>query len=66
MHISPAKLAFTIPEAVSSSGIGRTVLYAMIKQGRLEARKLGSRTLIPAPSLQALVDGLPKIPTTTA
>ncbi|WP_458094747.1 helix-turn-helix domain-containing protein [Roseomonas sp. WA12] len=64
--MAPAKLAFTIPEAVSSSGIGRTVLYAMIKQGRLEARKLGNRTLIPAPSLQALVDGLPRLTKTAA
>lgn len=63
MHIGPAKLAFTIPEAVNTSGIGRTMLYAMIKQGRLEARKLGNRTLIPASSLQALVDGLPKLTT---
>ncbi|WP_424135143.1 helix-turn-helix domain-containing protein [Roseomonas chloroacetimidivorans] len=66
MHIPPAKLAFTIPEAVSSSGIGRTKLYALIKEGQLEARKLGNRTLIPAPSLQALVDGLPSIPKTAA
>lgn len=56
---SPEKLAFTIPEAVASSGIGRTKLYELIKEGRLEARKLGARTLIPAMSLRALIEGLP-------
>jgi excisionase family DNA binding protein len=60
MHIQPEKLTFTISEAVSSTGIGRTKLYALIKEGQLETRKLGKRTLIPAPSLRALVDGLPR------
>jgi excisionase family DNA binding protein len=60
MHIQPEKIAFTISEAVTSTGIGRTKLYALIKEGQLETRKLGSRTLIPAPSLRSLVDGLPR------
>ncbi|MCR0980628.1 helix-turn-helix domain-containing protein [Roseomonas populi] len=66
MNHQPAKLAFTIPEAVTSSGIGRTKLYALIREGQLEARKLGSRTLIPAPSLQALMDSLPRLTKTAA
>jgi excisionase family DNA binding protein len=66
MHIPTEKIAFTIEQAVASSGIGRTQIYALIKEGRLEARKLGSRTLIPAPSLRALVDGLPRSAKTAA
>jgi excisionase family DNA binding protein len=66
MHSTGEKLAFTIAEAVSSSGIGRTKLYALIKEGQLEARKLGSKTLIPAPSLRSLVDGLPRSAKTAA
>jgi excisionase family DNA binding protein len=62
MQIPAEKLAFTIAEAVSSTGIGRTKLYALIKQGQLETRKLGARTLIPATSLRSLVAALPRSP----
>lgn len=55
-HESP-KLAFTITEACHAVGIGRTKLYALIGEGRLETRKIGSRTVIPAESLRALVGG---------
>lgn len=57
---STEKIAFTVAEAVQSSGIGRTALYALIKAGQLESRKLGKRTLIPATSLRSLIDGLPR------
>lgn len=50
------KLAFTISEASHAIGIGRSKLYELIAQGRLETRKIGSRTLIPAESLKALLD----------
>jgi excisionase family DNA binding protein len=66
MHIASEKIAFTIAEAVVSTGIGRTKLYALIKEGQLETRKIGSRTLIPAPSLRSLVDGLPRSSKTVA
>ena len=53
-HDSP-KLAFTIPEACHAVGIGRSKLYELISAGRVETRKIGSRTIIPAESLHALV-----------
>lgn len=55
-HQAP-KLAFTIAEACHAVGIGRSKLYELIGQGRLETRKIGSRTLIPAESLRSLVAG---------
>lgn len=55
------RLAYTIAEAVRASGIGRTKLYELIREGRLEARKAGGRTLIPADALRALLDGLPPV-----
>jgi len=55
-----AKLAFTIREACSASGIGRTMLYAMIRSSRLEVRKAGRRTLIPAEALHRLLETLPR------
>jgi excisionase family DNA binding protein len=53
-------LAHTIADATKISGIGRTTLYEAIGAGKIEARKAGNRTLIPAESLRAFVAGLPK------
>ena len=50
-------LAYSISEACRVSSIGRTSLYRLISEGRLETRKIGKRTLIPAASLNALIDG---------
>jgi excisionase family DNA binding protein len=53
------RLAYTIDEAVHASGIGRTKMYALIRSGDLDARKLGRRTLIPAEALRSLLQRLP-------
>lgn len=50
-------LAYSVAEAIRVSSIGKTRLYALIKEGRLEARKIGKRTIIPASSLRALING---------
>ena len=50
-------LAYSIREACRISSLGRTRLYQLIGEGRLEARKIGKRTLIPAASLRALIEG---------
>jgi excisionase family DNA binding protein len=52
-------LALTIADAAKASGIGRTTLYELIGAGKIEARKAGNRTLIPAESLKAYIDSLP-------
>jgi uncharacterized protein (DUF2336 family) len=41
-----SKLAFSISEVVRTSGVGRTLVFAEIKAGRLIARKCGRRTVI--------------------
>ena len=55
------KLAYRIPEAVEATGLGRTTLYRLIKEGRLEAVKVGSSTLI---TRRALEDYLERLSTT--
>lgn len=55
MIIEP--LAYSINEACRVSSLGRTRLYQLIGEGRLEVRKIGKRTLIPAASLKALIAG---------
>lgn len=51
----PEPLAYSIADAVRVSSIGRTRLYQIINAGKLEVRKIGKRTLIPAASLRALI-----------
>ena len=52
-------LAYTILDAAKASGLGRTTLYELIAAGKIEARKAGARTLIPADSLRRYIASLP-------
>ena len=54
---APTPLAYSIADACRVTSIGRTRLYELIGQGRLETRKIGKRTLIPADSLRRLIEG---------
>ncbi|MBE9169877.1 helix-turn-helix domain-containing protein [Pleurocapsales cyanobacterium LEGE 06147] len=54
---TPEPLAYSVADACRVSSIGRTRLYQLIGEGRLQARKIGKRTLIPAASLRALIEG---------
>lgn len=40
-----AKMAYTLPELVYESGVGRSKIYQEIAAGRLKVRKLGKRTI---------------------
>lgn len=55
-HNTPEPLAYSVNDAIRATSIGRTRLYQLINEGRLEVRKIGKRTLIPAASLRALID----------
>jgi excisionase family DNA binding protein len=48
-------LAVSIGDTVKALGVGRTTVYEMIKDGRLEAFKLGRRTLVRVESIRRLV-----------
>jgi len=52
---SPLPLANSITNSCSRLGIGRTLMYDLLKQGKLRAIKLGTRTLIPETELQRLI-----------
>lgn len=51
------RLAYSVNETARALSIGRTSIYAMIGDGRLEAVKLGRRTLIKADSVRRLIGG---------
>jgi excisionase family DNA binding protein len=49
-------LAVSVNDAARALGLGRTSIYGMIGDGRLETFKLGRRTLIKTASIRRLVD----------
>lgn len=50
-------LAYSIADAARVSSLCKTRIYGLIREGRLEARKIGKRTVIPAASLRRLIEG---------
>ena len=53
--------ALTIAEFCARYGLGRTAAYEEINDGRLEARKRGSRTLIPRTAARRWLENLPTL-----
>jgi len=51
------RLAYSIKEACELTSLKRTHVYKLISEGRLATRKVGSRRLIIASSLQEFVEG---------
>ena len=52
-HSEP--LTYSVADACRVTSLGRTRIYQLISEGRLETRKVGKRTLIPSSSLRKLV-----------
>ena len=55
----PGRLAYPINDFADAVGIGRSKIYEEIRDDRLQAKKLGSRTLIPVASAAAWLANLP-------
>lgn len=55
------KLAMSIGEASMRASLGRDHLYCAIREGRLEAKKVGRRTLITLESLERYLRELPPL-----
>ena len=51
-------IATSIKDAAKALSVGRTSIYALIKEGRLETVKLGRRTLVKADSIRHLLASL--------
>jgi len=52
---SPRPITVRIKDACKMTGIGRSKLYLLIAKGRIDTVKIGSMTLIPVASLEALL-----------
>jgi excisionase family DNA binding protein len=53
------QLLVTTKEAWQSLGIGRTRLFEILSEGRIQAVRLGRRTLIPVEELERFAAALP-------
>ena len=53
---SQARELYTVPEAMVRLNLSRTVIYELIRSGRLLTVTQGRRRLIPAASLSGYVD----------
>lgn len=51
------KKAYSVDDVVHISSIGRTTIFRLLKEGRLESIHIGSRRLILADSLDRLLKG---------
>ncbi|MDQ4419032.1 helix-turn-helix domain-containing protein [Sphingobium sp. DEHP117] len=54
---SPSPITVRIKDACRMTGIGRSKLYLLIAEGKLETVKIGSMTLIRVASIEALLSG---------
>ena len=55
------RMALSVAEAAVEAGVGRDQVYSAIREGRLQARKWGRRTLITTDALRRFLDGLPPL-----
>jgi excisionase family DNA binding protein len=51
---------FSPKEAESVLGVSHATLYRLIAAGRIDARKLGGKTVVTAESISQLIAGLPR------
>lgn len=64
IHSSPfspcsERLSYSVAEAAKICGIGRTMFYSLVNQGRLPIVKLRGRTLVKRSDLEKFVRELP-------
>ena len=55
------RLALSVAEAALEAGVGRDHIYDAIREKRLEARKLGRRTIITYDALEQFLRELPPL-----
>ena len=57
----PARALYSPKETEAILNVSHATCYRLIASGRLDARKIGSRTFIMAESIEAFLASLPKI-----
>jgi len=54
------RISYTINEVAEITTLGRPLIYAEIKRGKLRARKVGRRTIVIAHDLREYLNSLPQ------
>ena len=49
------RIAFSIPDAARLAGLGKSLLYEQIKQGKLRTFKVGNRRLVSRDALEQYI-----------
>lgn len=60
--MSEDRLIYSVNEAASILGVGRTTIYELIREQRLLSVKIGQRRLVAKSDLEAFVTGLRESP----
>ena len=58
---NPQRAAYSVSEAAVLAGVGRDQVYSAIREGRLDARKWGRRTVITTEALRQFLRDLPPL-----
>jgi excisionase family DNA binding protein len=53
---APQPLAFSVEDAARALGIGRTITFRLIKEGKLAVVRVGRRTLVPVQEVEAFLN----------
>ena len=61
MIMEPQKAAQSVEEFAEDNGISRTTTYVEIREGRLRANKVGSRTIITSENAKKWREKLPAV-----
>lgn len=51
-------LMYSVTDAAKMLGVGRSTLYELISEGRIDTVKVGRRTLVTRPAMERFVMGL--------
>ena len=60
-ELPPEKLLYTVKQVSEALGVGRTTVWKAVADAKLNAIKLGNRTLIPADSLRGWIASMPAV-----
>jgi len=59
--VALSRALYSPKETEALLGISHATLYRLIAAGKLDARKIGSKTVIPAGSIEGLLAEMPKV-----
>jgi excisionase family DNA binding protein len=55
------KRFYSVREACAELNIGRSTIYKLAREGRIEIKKIGAKSVVPESSLAAFAESLPTL-----